>query len=156
MSFFDPPAARSPRVLLAKPGMDGHNRGINVVMRALLDSGCQVIYLGIRKSAVQIVAAAVQEDAYVIGLSMLSGAHIGLTEQILAEMDREGIRRTPLVVGGIVPDDDVEELLRMGVSAVFTPGTSLREITDSVWKLAAPRLAGVAIDTAGNDGRRRS
>lgn len=116
------------RVLIAKPGLDGHDRGAKVVARALRDAGMEVIYTGLRQTPEQIVAAAAQEDADVIGLSILSGAHLPICRRILElvkERDLEGVR---LFVGGIIPSQDIPELKALGVDDVFLPGASTREV----------------------------
>jgi methylmalonyl-CoA mutase C-terminal domain/subunit len=124
------------RVVLAKPGLDGHDRGIKVVAMALRDAGAEVIYLGLRRTPEDIWRAAVEEDADVVGVSVLSGAHVALAEQLLAERARVGAD-TPLVVGGTVPADDARTLRAMGVDAVHPVGTSLPEVVDSVLALGA-------------------
>jgi methylmalonyl-CoA mutase C-terminal domain/subunit len=116
------------RVLVAKPGLDGHDRGAKVVARALRDAGMEVIYTGIRQTPQMIVEAAVQEDVDVVGLSILSGAHMELIPPILQGLRERGMEDVVVVVGGIIPDEDKEALLGMGVAAVFGPGTSTGEI----------------------------
>jgi methylmalonyl-CoA mutase C-terminal domain/subunit len=116
------------RVLVAKPGLDGHDRGAKVVARALRDAGMEVIYTGIRQTPQMIVEAAVQEDVDVVGLSILSGAHMDLIPPILQGLRERGMEDVVVVVGGIIPDEDKEALLGMGVAAVFGPGTSTGEI----------------------------
>lgn len=116
------------RVLIAKPGLDGHDRGAKVVARALRDAGMEVIYTGLRQTADQIVKAAVQEDVDVIGLSILSGAHMVLVPEVLKKLKENEADDINLVVGGIIPEKDEKELLSMGVKAVFKPGTSTQEI----------------------------
>lgn len=128
-----------PRVVLAKPGMDGHNRGVRVVARALLDAGCEVIYLGIRRTPAEIAVVAVQEDADIVGLSLLSGAHIELCRSVRAALDAAGADDVRLICGGIIPADDIPSLHGLGVQAVFTPGASLQTIRDTVWQLAGER-----------------
>jgi len=118
------------RVLVAKPGLDGHDRGAKVIARALRDAGMEVIYTGLRQSPEQIVTAALQEDVEFIGLSILSGAHGVIVPEVLRLMKEQGLDDVQLVVGGIIPDADVEELKHMGVAAVFQPGTSLQEIVE--------------------------
>ena len=120
------------RVLIAKPGLDGHDRGAKVVARALRDAGMEVIYTGIRQTPEMIVETAVQEDVDVIGISILSGAHLELLPQILEGLKREGITDKILVAGGIILDEDIEALKKMGVAGVFGPGTSTREIIDFI------------------------
>lgn len=116
------------RVLIAKPGLDGHDRGAKVVARALRDAGMEVIYTGLRQTTDQIVKAAVQEDVNVIGLSILSGAHMVLVPEVLKKLKESDAEDINLVVGGIIPEKDEKELLSMGVKAVFKPGTSTQEI----------------------------
>lgn len=110
------------RVLLAKPGLDGHDRGIKVIAAALRDAGMEVIYTGLRQTPQMIVDAAIQEDVDAIGISILSGAHMTLFPAILEEMKQENASDIILFGGGIIPDDDKEELEKMGVARVFTPG----------------------------------
>jgi methylmalonyl-CoA mutase C-terminal domain/subunit len=114
---------------MAKPGLDGHDRGAKVVARALRDAGMEVIYTGLRQTAEQIVETAVQEDADVIGLSVLSGAHPTLVPKVLRLLSDQGIEDMLVVVGGTIPEEDQAELLAAGVAAVFTPGTLTTEIT---------------------------
>jgi methylmalonyl-CoA mutase C-terminal domain/subunit len=116
------------RVLVAKPGLDGHDRGAKVIARALRDAGMAVIYTGLRQTPEMIVDAALQEDVDVIGLSILSGAHMAITPRIVELMKQHGINNVPIVIGGIIPDDDVPELKQMGVSGVFGPGTNTETI----------------------------
>ena len=120
------------RVVIAKPGLDGHDRGAKVIARAMRDAGMEVIYTGLRQTPEQIVAAAVQEDADVIGLSILSGAHNSICTRIMELLRERGADDVLVVLGGIVPDADVPELKKMGVAAVFRPGTSMQEIIDFV------------------------
>ena len=120
---------RRVRVLVAKPGLDGHDRGAKVVAMALRDAGFEVIYTGLHRSVDQIVATAIQEDVDVIGLSILSGAHLPLTRKLLRKLDQLGVRgEKVVVVGGAIPPEDVEALLGMGVEQVFPTGTSLGQI----------------------------
>ena len=116
------------RVLLAKPGLDGHDRGVKVIALALRDAGMEVIYTGIRQSAAMIAEAALQEDVEVLGLSILSGAHNSLVPELIRELQARGLERILVVVGGIIPDADVPRLLQLGVDRVFGPGTPLAEI----------------------------
>jgi methylmalonyl-CoA mutase, C-terminal domain len=116
------------RVLVAKPGLDGHDMGAKVVVRALRDAGMEAIYTGLRQSVDQIVRAAVQEDVDVIGLSILSGAHLGLTEKMARRMKEEGIADKLLVVGGVIPREDVPRLKSMGAAEVFPVGSPFEEI----------------------------
>ena len=123
---------RKLRVLIAKPGLDGHDRGAKVVARALRDAGMEVIYTGLRQSPEQIVAAAAQEDVDAIGLSILSGAHLPICQKILELLKEQRMADVKVVVGGIIPAQDISELKRMGVSEVFLPGASLAEVVRSV------------------------
>ena len=116
------------RVLVAKPGLDGHDMGAKVVVRALRDAGMEAIYTGLRQSVAQIVRAAVQEDVDVIGLSILSGAHLGLTEKMAKRMKEEGIADKLLVVGGVIPREDIPRLKSLGASEVFPVGSPFEEI----------------------------
>jgi methylmalonyl-CoA mutase C-terminal domain/subunit len=116
------------RVIVAKPGLDGHDRGAKVIARALRDAGFEVIYTGLHQTPEQVVAAAVQEDADAVGLSLLSGAHLTLVPRILAGLRDQGLDDVLLIVGGIIPDGDIPALKEMGVAAVFTPGAPLPTI----------------------------
>ena len=117
------------RVVVAKPGLDGHDRGAKVVARALRDAGVEVIYTGLHQTPEQIVAAAVAEDADAVGLSVLSGAHLTLFRRVLDLLAEQDASDIVVFGGGIIPDDDVTALLEMGVARVFTPGASTTEIT---------------------------
>ncbi|OGQ23055.1 MAG: methylmalonyl-CoA mutase [Deltaproteobacteria bacterium RIFCSPLOWO2_02_FULL_44_10] len=122
------------RILVAKPGLDGHDRGVKIIARTLRDAGYEVIYTGLHQTPEQIVSAAVQEDVNAIGLSILSGAHLHLFKRILdllKENDASGIK---IFGGGIIPDEDVKELKKMGVSEIFTPGAPIEEILSWVKK----------------------
>ncbi|MBO0770241.1 MAG: cobalamin B12-binding domain-containing protein [Actinobacteria bacterium] len=116
------------RVVIAKPGLDGHDRGAKIVARALRDAGVEVIYTGLHQSPEQIVAAAIQEDADAIGLSVLSGAHMTLFARVLELLAERGATDITVFGGGIVPDADIAELERMGVARIFTPGASTQDI----------------------------
>lgn len=120
------------KVLVAKPGLDGHDRGAKVVAMALRDAGMEVIYTGLRQTPESIVNAALQEDVDVIGLSILSGAHMRLCEKIIKLMKENEINDKPVFVGGIIPETDIAPLKEMGVFAVFGPGTPLKDIIDSI------------------------
>lgn len=122
-------SSRPPRVLIAKPGLDGHDRGAKVIARALRDAGMEVIYTGLRQTPEMIVSAALQEDVDAIGLSILSGAHMTLLPRIVGLLAENDMRDIPLFVGGIIPQEDLPALQEMGVTAVFGPGASLNEIT---------------------------
>jgi methylmalonyl-CoA mutase C-terminal domain/subunit len=116
------------RVLVAKPGLDGHDRGAKVVARALRDAGMEVIYTGIRQTPEMIAEAALQEDVDVVGLSILSGAHLALFPRIVELMRENDMEDVLIVAGGIIPDDDVQTLHEMGIKGVFGPGTPIDEI----------------------------
>jgi methylmalonyl-CoA mutase C-terminal domain/subunit len=120
------------RVLVAKPGLDGHDRGAKVIARALRDAGMEVIYTGLRQTPEMIVNAALQEDVRVIGLSILSGAHNVIVPRVLELLREKHMEDVKVVVGGIVPDEDAEELKRQGVAAVFQPGASLDSIVQFI------------------------
>jgi len=123
------------RVLVAKPGLDGHDRGAKVVARALRDAGMEVIYTGIRQTPEMIVEVALQEDVDVIGLSCLSGAHMELFSEVMERLKQKGMRNVLVVVGGIIPEDDVPSLQQIGIKAIFGPGTNTSEIVDSIQRL---------------------
>lgn len=131
---------RKIRVLIAKPGLDGHDRGAKIIVRALRDAGMEVIYTGLRFTPEMIAEAALQEDVDVIGLSILSGAHMTLVPRVLELLRTNGQADVHVFVGGIIPDADAAELLAMGVSAVYGPGASTQVITADVSKLIADRL----------------
>ncbi len=123
---------RKLRVLVAKPGLDGHDRGAKVIARALRDAGMEVIYTGLRQTPEQVVEAAVQEDVDVLGLSMLSGAHNTIVPKIMAGLREQGADDITVVVGGIIPAEDEAKLKEMGVAGVFGPGTSLQTIVSFI------------------------
>ena len=120
------------RVLVAKPGLDGHDRGAKIIARAFRDAGFEVIYTGLRQTPQQVVTAALQEDVHVIGLSVLSGAHMTLCPQIMELVRKEQMDDVLVVVGGIIPDEDITKLKDDGVSEIFPPGTSTVDIVDYV------------------------
>lgn len=120
------------RVLVAKPGLDGHDRGAKVIARALRDAGMEVIYTGLRQTPEMIVNAALDEDVQVIGLSILSGAHMVIVPRVLELLRERDMTDVLVVVGGIIPDDDVRQLKQLGVAAVFQPGTSLQSVVDFI------------------------
>lgn len=122
-----------PRILIAKPGLDGHDRGAKVVARALRDAGMEVIYTGLRQTPEMVVEAALHEDVDAVGLSILSGAHVALMERIMALMAENEITDIPVFLGGIVPDADVPKMREMGVAGVFGPGANTDEIIDFIW-----------------------
>src|SRR5579862_1983210 len=127
---------RKIRVLVAKPGLDGHDRGAKVIARALRDAGMEVIYTGLRQTPEMIVEAALQEDVDVIGLSILSGAHMALTPRVIELMKKNDMNDVKLILGGIIPDEDVPTLEKMGVSGIFGPGASMDKIVEHVRKVA--------------------
>ncbi len=116
------------RVVVAKPGLDGHDRGAKVIARALRDSGFEVVYTGLHQTPEQVVSAVVQEDADAVGLSLLSGAHLSLVPKVIDALEQAGRGDVLLIVGGIIPDDDIPKLKEQGVAAVFTPGAPLPSI----------------------------
>src|SRR3984957_6627326 len=131
------PASRAPaRVVMAKPGLDGHDRGAKVVARALRDAGHEVIYTGLHQSPAQIVATAIQEDAAVIGLSVLSGAHLTATQDVITLLREQGAADVRVIVRGIIPAADIPVLRAMGVHAVFPPGADLKSIIELVAQAA--------------------
>lgn len=123
---------RKIRVLVAKPGLDGHDRGAKVVARSLRDAGFEVIYTGIRQTPQMIAEAALQEDVDVVGLSILSGAHLTLCPKVVELLRQQGQQNVLVLVGGIVPDEDVDKLKTAGVEGVFGPGTSTQQIVDFI------------------------
>lgn len=131
--------ARPVRILLAKPGLDGHDRGIKVVARALRDAGCEVIYTGLHQTPEMIASAALQEDVDAVGLSILSGAHNVLFPRILALLREGGAADVVVFGGGIIPEEDIPGLQAAGVSRIFGPGTSLEEIVRWVREHVRPR-----------------
>ena len=120
------------RVLVAKPGLDGHDRGAKVIARALRDAGMEVIYTGLRQTPEMIVNASLQEDVQVIGLSILSGAHNAIVPRVMELLKEKEMTDVVVVVGGIIPDEDAEKLKQMGVAAVFQPGASLDHIVEFI------------------------
>ena len=120
------------RVVVAKPGLDGHDRGAKVIARALRDAGMEVIYTGLRQTPEQIVAAALQEDADVVGLSILSGAHNHIAPKLMELLKAKGLDDVLVVIGGIIPDVDIPKLKALGVKGVFLPGTPMQEIIDFI------------------------
>ncbi len=123
---------RKPRILIAKPGLDGHDRGAKVIARALRDAGMEVIYTGLRQTPEMIVEAALQEDVDAVGLSILSGAHKALVPRIMTLMRENELDDIPVFLGGIIPNDDVSALKQMGVDGIFGPGASLDDIVQFV------------------------
>jgi methylmalonyl-CoA mutase C-terminal domain/subunit len=127
------------KVLIAKPGLDGHDRGAKVLARGLRDEGFEVVYTGLRQTPEMIVTAALQEDVDVVGLSILSGAHMTLVPRVCAQLRERGLDDVLVTVGGIIPDDDIAPLKEAGVAAVFGPGTTIREVADFIRANATPR-----------------
>ena len=126
------PSSKKIRVVVAKPGLDGHDRGAKIIARALRDAGMEVIYTGLHQTPEQIVATVIQEDADAVGLSILSGAHMTLVPRIAELLRQEGVDDVLLTVGGTIPADDIPELKRLGVAEVFTPGASTQDIIDFI------------------------
>ena len=120
------------RVLVAKPGLDGHDRGAKVVARSLRDAGMEVIYTGLRQTPEQIVAAAIQEDVDVVAMSILSGAHNHLFPKVVNLLKAEGANDILIVGGGVIPEDDIPLLIEAGIEAIFTPGTATKDIIDYI------------------------
>jgi methylmalonyl-CoA mutase, C-terminal domain len=123
---------RKLRVVIAKPGLDGHDRGAKVIARALRDAGMEVIYTGLRQTPEQIAAAALQEDADVIGLSILSGAHNHIAPRLMNLLKEKGLDDVLVVIGGIIPDVDIPKLRAIGIKAIFLPGTPMQEIVEFI------------------------
>ena len=134
------PTPRRLRILVAKAGLDGHDRGAKVVARALADAGYEVIYTGLHQTPEMVAAAAVQESADAIGLSLMSGAHMTLFPALLEALRARGATDVVVFGGGIIPDDDAEELKRMGVAAIFKPGTSTKEIVEWIERDLRPQV----------------
>ncbi len=135
----DQSVARKIRVVIAKPGLDGHDRGAKVIARALRDAGMEVIYAGLRQTPEMIVAAALQEDADVIGLSILSGAHMHICPKVMDLLRQKGLDHVIVVIGGIIPDVDLPKLEAMGVKGIFLPGTPMQSIVDFINANVTPR-----------------
>ena len=127
-----PGGAARIRVVIAKPGLDGHDRGAKIIARALRDAGMEVIYTGLHQTPEQIVETVIQEDADAVGLSILSGAHMTLVPRIVELLREQGVDDVLLTVGGTIPDDDIPELKSLGVAEVFTPGASTQAIVDFI------------------------
>jgi methylmalonyl-CoA mutase C-terminal domain/subunit len=134
---------RKIRVLIAKPGLDGHDRGAKVIARALRDAGMEVIYTGLRKTPEQVVHAALQEDVDVIGISVLSGAHMAIVPRIMKLLQEHGATDVVVIVGGIIPPMDIPKLKALGVDEVFVPGSSLDEIVAFIRERVAQKRAHV-------------
>ena len=130
------------RVLIGKPGLDGHDRGAKVIARALRDAGFEVIYTGIRRTPDEIAAAAVQEDVAAIGLSSMSGGHLRLFPAVVEALEKVGAGDIPVLGGGIIPAEDITAMQEAGIAAIFTPGTSVQTIIDAFRQACASHLAG--------------
>jgi methylmalonyl-CoA mutase C-terminal domain/subunit len=133
---------RKLRILVAKPGLDGHDRGAKVVARALADAGYEVVYTGLHQTPEMIAAAAVQEAVDAVGLSIMSGAHMTLFPAVIDALEKRGAKDIVVFGGGIVPKDDLPKLFAIGVAKIFTPGASTNEIVDWVEKELRPKVAG--------------
>jgi len=131
---------RKLRVVIAKPGLDGHDRGAKVIARALRDAGMEVIYTGLRQTPEMIAATALQEDADVIGLSILSGAHNHIAPRLMELLKAKGLDDVLVVIGGIIPDIDIPKLKEMGVKGIFLPGTPMQQIIDFIEQNARARV----------------
>ena len=128
----DKPTNRTPKILLAKLGLDGHDRGVKVIARAFRDAGMEVIYLGLRQTPEMIVSAALQEDADVVALSVLSGAHMTIFSKVKELMEKEGLKNVLLTGGGIIPDQDMDSLSKLGIGKLFGPGTPVNKTIDYI------------------------
>jgi methylmalonyl-CoA mutase C-terminal domain/subunit len=135
---------RKTRVIIAKPGLDGHDRGAKVIARALRDAGMEVIYTGLRQTPEQIAAAALQEDADFIGLSILSGAHMHICPRLMELLNQKGLTHVSVLVGGIIPNVDIPKLHDMGVAGVFLPGRPMQDIVDFINHRVGSRDLGAA------------
>ena len=133
------PVEKKIRVLVAKPGLDGHDRGAKVIARALRDAGMEVIYTGLRQTPEMVVTAALQEDVNVIGLSILSGAHNAIIPRVMELLRQNKMEDVLVVIGGIIPDQDIPGLKQAGVAGIFLPGTPMNEIVEFIRKNVKPR-----------------
>src|SRR5215210_3084601 len=131
---------RKTRVVIAKPGLDGHDRGAKVIARALRDAGMEVIYTGLRQTPEMIVTAALQEDADVIGLSILSGAHMHICPRLMQLLAEKGLDDVLVVIGGIIPDVDIPKLTQAGVKGIFLPGTPMQDIINFIAEHVRPQV----------------
>ena len=134
-----PESRRKIRVVVAKPGLDGHDRGAKIIARALRDAGMEVIYTGLHQTPEQIAETVIQEDADAVGLSILSGAHMTLVPRVVKLLEEKGAGDVIVIVGGTIPGDDIPELKKLGIAEVFTPGASTQEIIDFVRGAVADR-----------------
>jgi methylmalonyl-CoA mutase C-terminal domain/subunit len=139
MSAASAPPSRKIRVVVAKPGLDGHDRGAKIIARALRDAGMEVIYTGLHQTPEQIVETVIQEDAQAVGLSILSGAHMTLVPRVIDLLRQQGIDDVLVTVGGTIPSDDLSRLKELGVAGVFTPGASTQDIVEFIRTHLAPR-----------------
>ncbi|OPY72128.1 MAG: Methylmalonyl-CoA mutase [Syntrophorhabdus sp. PtaU1.Bin058] len=130
---------RKIRILMAKPGLDGHDRGARVITRGLMDAGFEVVYTGLHQTPLQIVNTAIQEDVDVIGLSILSGAHVKLTSLVMEQLKQEKAEDMMVIVGGVVPEEDIPKLLKLGVAGVFTSGTTIQSVCNFISEKAGTR-----------------
>ena len=133
------PVARSIRVLIAKVGLDGHDRGVKVVARCLRDAGMEVIYTGLHRTPEEVVVAAIQEDVDILGISILSGAHMTIVPRVLEQLRRAGAGDIAVVVGGVIPDEDAPALIQMGVAKILLQDTAIDVIPDELRNLVQPR-----------------
>ena len=134
---------RKIRVVIAKPGLDGHDRGAKVIARALRDAGMEVIYTGLRQTPEQIVSAELQEDADVIGLSILSGAHMHICPRLMELIREKGLDHVTVLIGGIIPDVDIPKLREIGVAGVFLPGSPMKDIIDFINQRVQPQARAI-------------
>jgi methylmalonyl-CoA mutase C-terminal domain/subunit len=134
---------RKTRVVIAKPGLDGHDRGAKVIARALRDAGMEVIYTGLRQTPEQIAATALQEDADVIGLSILSGAHMHICPKLMSLLKEKDLGHVRVLVGGIIPDVDIPKLQEMGITGIFLPGSPMQQIIDFINQSVPPRAEAI-------------
>ena len=134
-----PSAEKKIRVVVAKPGLDGHDRGAKIIARALRDAGMEVIYTGLHQTPEQIVETVIQEDADAVGLSILSGAHMTLVPKVMELLGEQGVDDVVVTVGGTIPSEDVAELKRLGIAEVFTPGASTQYAVDFIRQAVAER-----------------
>ncbi len=132
-------STRKIRVVVAKPGLDGHDRGAKIIARALRDAGMEVIYTGLHQTPEQIAATVIQEDAHAVGLSILSGAHMTLVPKVVEMLREQGADDVIVTVGGTIPAEDIPELKKLGVAEIFTPGSSTQEIIDFIQKSVGTR-----------------
>ena len=133
------PTSEKIRVLVAKPGLDGHDRGAKVIARALRDAGFEVVYTGLHQTPEMVISAAIEEDVHVVGLSILSGAHNALVPEIVDGVKKAGLTDALFILGGIIPDEDIVALKKQGVHMIFTPGASLNEVVTYIRENAPSR-----------------